>query len=237
MDVTSTWLSVHLTRSSQGSTGWKPCSHQPEVGGPDDRFVGPPVRVEARRRQQVAREMLPDQLVVRDVAVEGADEVVAVPPGERDVGVALAAVRLAVAEQVHPVARPALAEVWRVEVAVHQVGVRRWRPVAGEPRDLGRGRRQPPQIERQAADERRAVGVRGRGESRLLEPRQDEPVGRRRRPGLVIHGGRVRGLHRLPRPVRAPPLRQIEQALTDPADPRRRRRPQRATARPSRPTA
>ena len=193
----------------------------------------------ARRgvRQQVAGQVLADQPVVRHVVVEGADQVVAVAPGERDVGIALAAVRLAVAEQVHPVARPALAEVGRFEIAVDQVGIGRRRVVSRETGDLGRRRGQPAQVERQAADERGAVRVRRRREPGLVEGGQDEPVDRRRRPGLVIDGGRLRRLHRLPGPVRAPALRQIERRGRDPAGPPRRRpgSPP-ATALPSRPS-
>ena len=60
---------------------------EPEVGRTDHRLVGSAVRGEARVRQQVPGQVLADQLVVGDVVVEGADQVVAVAPGERDVGV------------------------------------------------------------------------------------------------------------------------------------------------------
>ena len=51
-------------------------------------------------------------------AVERADEVVAVPPRIRNLGIALAAVGLGKTNEVHPVARPAFAEARAREQAI-----------------------------------------------------------------------------------------------------------------------
>ena len=92
-----------------------------EAGG-DDR-LGRDVR------QLVAGKLLADELVVRLVVVERADDVVAVPPGVWLRPVALEAVGLGVADQVEPVPRPALAVVRRGEQAIDDlfVGVGRLR--------------------------------------------------------------------------------------------------------------
>ena len=105
---------------------------------------------------------------------------------------------------------PALAEVGRGQIAVDEVGIRRRGSVAGEARDLGRRRRQAPQVERQSPDERGAVRVGRRLESRRLEPRQQEAIDGRRRPRVVGDGRRIHLANRLPGPVRPPSCRQIE---------------------------
>ena len=183
---------------------------QPVVGGPEKRFVRPRIRVDARIGQQVAREVFADQPIVRHVGIERADQVVAVAPGQRDVRVAFAAVGLAVAEQVHPVARPPFAEVGRVQIAVDQIRPRRRRPVGGEARDLGRCRRQAAQVERQPPDERRAVGVAGRRESFGFKPGQEVAILHGRRPGRGADRRRLRRDDRLPGPVRGAARFQIE---------------------------
>ena len=106
--------------------------------------------------------------------------------------------------------RPPLAEVRRREVPVDEVGVRVGRRVGDEPRDLGRRRGQPPQIERQPADQRPAVDGRRRLQPLGLELGEDEAILRAPRPRLVGDGGRLDRLDRLPRPVLAPPLVEVE---------------------------
>ena len=65
--------------------------------------------------QQVAGELLDDELVVGQVAVEGVDDPVAVEPDEARL-VLLEAVGVGVARGVEPVAAPALAVVRRLKV-------------------------------------------------------------------------------------------------------------------------
>ena len=64
---------------------------------PQDRLVRAGGRVGPGVFEQVAGEVLGQEAVVGDVGVEGTDDVVAVPPGVRDVGVVLVAARLGVA--------------------------------------------------------------------------------------------------------------------------------------------
>ena len=204
------------------------------VRGRDDGLVQAAVRVEPGLGQQVAGQVLADELVVGHVGVERPDQVVAIAPRLRDVRVALAAVRLAVAYQVHPVTGPALAEVRRVEIAVDQGLVGVWRDIADEARDLGRRRREPAQVERQPADEGLAVGGTGRRHPLGVEPRSDEAVDGPNGPRRV---GDIRRRHRadrLPGPVGAAAPVGGRTAPTDRAC-RRRRWRLRATARPSRP--
>ncbi len=61
------------------------------------------------RVQLVARDLLAHELVVGFVAVEGLDDVVAVGPGIRTIGVEAVALGLGIAGEVQPVLRPALA--------------------------------------------------------------------------------------------------------------------------------
>ena len=75
-----------------------------EVAGTEGGLVELICRVDARRLQQVAGELFADELVVGDVGIEGADQVVAVTPGLRDSGISFAPVRVGVADEVHPVA-------------------------------------------------------------------------------------------------------------------------------------
>ena len=79
--------------------------------GAQDRFVVLSARTESGRGEQIPGEVFLQEPVIGHVLVEGADEVVAVLPGVSDGVVGLMAARLRVAHEVHPVARPTLAEV------------------------------------------------------------------------------------------------------------------------------
>ena len=116
------------------------------------------------RRDFVAGELLLDELRVRLVAVERPDDVVAVAPGVRPIGVLLVAVGFGVAHQVEPVAGPALAVVRAGEQAIDQLLVGVGRSVVHEGVHLLRRRRQADQVEGDAADERAAVGRWRRGQ-------------------------------------------------------------------------
>ena len=128
------------------------------VRGGDDGFVDAFFRVDARIRQQIAGHVLANKLVVRHVRVQGADQVIAVSPGFQRVRVSLAAVRFRVAEQVHPVPRPALAVMRRGEQAVNLLLVRIRRGVVDELADLLRRGRQTGNGESQAPQQRMTVG-------------------------------------------------------------------------------
>ena len=87
-------------------------------GGLVELFRG----VEARGVQQVTGQLLTDELVVRDVRIEGSDEIVAVAPGLRDGRVAFAAVGIRVADQVHPMAGEVFAVARGGQQAIDDLG-------------------------------------------------------------------------------------------------------------------
>ena len=127
--------------------------------------------------QQIAGELLDRELVERQVPVEGVDHPVA-PGPHVALAVDVVAVRVGVAGRVEPRHGHALAVVRRLQQRVDAllVGVRR--AVGEKGVDLGRRRRQPRQIERHAAEQRRLVGL-GRGRQPLaLQPREDELIDR-----------------------------------------------------------
>ena len=71
----------------------------------------------------VTRDLFPDEPVVRLVAVERIDDVVAVAPCMRHVRVALVAGGVGITCEVEPVARPAFAVTRIVEQPIHQAFV------------------------------------------------------------------------------------------------------------------
>ena len=129
-------------------------------------------------RQAVGGQLLGDELVVRQIAVERPNDVVAVGVGIRKPpllgeGVALG---IGVAGHVEPVPAPALAIMGRGQQPIDQplVGIG---CTIGEKRfDFLRRRRQADKVISQAADERAAVGFGGRSQAGRLEPGQNERV-------------------------------------------------------------
>ena len=79
-------------------------------GRPDDGFVETLLMVNSRPGEQVAGDVFTDQLVEGHVLVEGADQVIPVPPGVVDLVVPLVSVSLGEMDDVHPVPRPAFTE-------------------------------------------------------------------------------------------------------------------------------
>ena len=114
----------------------------PQLRRAENGFVQPVRRVETRLRQQIAGEMFADELVVGQVAVEGANEIVTVTPGHRQFRIALAAVRFAIAHQIHPMPRPALAETRRGQQPIHYFRVGLGRRIVKKLALLRRRRRQ-----------------------------------------------------------------------------------------------
>ena len=128
-------------------------------------------------RQQVAGDLLDDELVVGQVVIEGVDDPVAVEPDDAR-GVLFVAVGIGVARGVQPDARPAFAVMGRGEQAVYLllVGVR---GLVGEEgiEFLGRGRKAG-EVEAQAAQQGGAIGF-GRGlQSFAFQPGEYEGVDR-----------------------------------------------------------
>ena len=105
-----------------------------------------PLRVvPARLRQQVAGDVFADELIVRHVVIEGADQIIAITPGVMDLVVPFVAVRLGEADDVHPVPGPAFAEMGRGQQPIDQLRDGRMTPrlllaLRDEPGDLARRR-------------------------------------------------------------------------------------------------
>ena len=111
------------------------------------------------RLQHVAGQLFLDELPIRPVLVEGADQVIAIGPGVGPRLVLVVAVRLAVVHDVHPVPRPPLAIMRRGQQPVDQLLVGQRIVVAHERVDLLRFRRKSQQIEGEPADERAPIGL------------------------------------------------------------------------------
>ena len=163
-------------------------------------------RIEVARVQHIPGDLLSDELVVGQVAVERLDHPVAVAPGVVADMVVLEALTLAEPHHVEPVPRPALAVSGRVEQAIDQLLVGCLVAVLGEALDFLRLGRKPRQVEGESPDERPPVGL-GRGvQVPRLELRQDEPVDAVPGPPRIPNGrgGRVPdGLERPPVVARA----------------------------------
>ena len=157
--------------------------------------------VARRARYEVARDLLHDEPVPAEVAVEGADDPVA--PGRHvAVHVRLIAVGVGVAGQVEPTACHPLAVAGRSQEPVHDALVAAGRAVAEEGVDLVQARREPGQVQAEPANQGFARSLRLRTQSLALEPGQDEVVDPAPRPVSLLDRGRLRGSHRNETPVR-----------------------------------
>ena len=158
---------------------------QPEVAGRDPQLgiVG---------IELVAGELLGQEAVVGFVGVEGADDIVAVTPGVGAEGILAIAVRLGVANQVEPVARPALAVSAARPAGGRSSARRRSGCIVGqECVDFLGSRRQPGQVEGRAADQGRLVGFRGGRQTVVEQSLEDEAIDRVSRPVGPVVGCRV----------------------------------------------
>ena len=168
----------------------------------------PRVPLRSRARQQITGNLLPDELVVRQVEVERADDPVAVTPRVVPGHVAGLAVGLGVARQVQPVPAPAFAEVRGSEQFVHQNGDGGSVLAGGGAGPdkglnfLGRWR-QADEVVMQPADKRARIGNRDGLQTLLLQLREDEAVHGGARPRGGLHGGHRRRFNRLEGPERA----------------------------------
>ena len=107
--------------------------------------------IQAGFGQQVAGQMLADQVVVGNVGIQRPDQVVAVAPRLGHIRVALAPVRFGVSHEIHPVTRPALAEMRRAKQTIDNVFHRPRRIIRYERLDLALRRGQSGQGEREAS--------------------------------------------------------------------------------------
>ena len=67
------------------------------------------------RRQEIARKLFGQELVVGEILVEGIDDIVAIPPGVTHDGVGVVGGRFGVTHEIEPVSAPTLAVVARLE--------------------------------------------------------------------------------------------------------------------------
>ena len=158
-----------------------------EVAGAYGRLIELFRFVEARGLQQVAGELFADELVVRDVGIEGADEVIAVAPSLWDGGIAFAAVRVGVADEVHPVTGEVFAVARRGQQAVDDFGEGFRRLVGFERGDLRGGGGQAREHIGSATEERGLVGRCGGSDAGGGDLRVEEAVDRAR--GLAGRNG------------------------------------------------
>ena len=125
--------------------------------------------------QQVTADLFERELIEGLVVVEGLDDPVAPGPhGAAAVG--LEAVAIGKAGEVEPLHGHALAVVLGFQEAVHHLFVGLWRCVFFKGGDLLQRGRQAGEIERDAAQQRGAVGLGGRVELFLLQALGDEGV-------------------------------------------------------------
>ena len=138
--------------------------------------------VRSHRFDHVARQLLAGEEEIRFIGVEAADDVVAVGPGVIAREVALEALAFREPDQVEPMARPALAVVWRSQQAVQQFFVGARRRVLDERLHVPGIRRQSQQGEAQAADQGAAIGLRSGPQSGAVQAGEDPAVDRRGQP-------------------------------------------------------
>ena len=144
--------------------------------------------------QEIAGKLFDGELVEREVAVESADDPVA-PGPHFAVPIDLIAIAVRKARRVEPVLRHPLAVTWRGEQTIHQIFVGEGRGVGQKCFRFAGRRREAGQVERQSPQERGFVGLSRRLQMFLIEPRQDEAVNGRPRPGRLFHFGQLRGSH------------------------------------------
>ena len=165
-------------------------------------------------RQQVARDLLADELVVGLVLIHRSDDVVAVFPRGREGEVPLLARALGIARDIEPVPAPALAELRRREQPIHDFlkGFRRL--VLHESLHFIGPRRQADEIEIYTPDQRRAVGIRDGLDFYRLHRSENEAIHIATCPRWILHLGRCVRLRELEGPEFLG-LRRIPFALGD----------------------
>ncbi len=152
-----------------------------EVAGGDDQLA--PLFLRQLGRQDVAGDLLAEELVVGFIVVEGIDDVVAIAPGVGDGEVGGLAGRVGIAHDIEPVPSPALTVVRRGQQPIDQPFVSVRCRVVHEGLDVVRGRGQAEKIESGTANERAPVGRCGRLEAVLALAVGDEGVDRIAGPG------------------------------------------------------
>ena len=111
-------------------------------------------------RQQVARQLLDDELRIRQVAIERLDHPIAIGPHLPDL-IFLIAVGIGIARGIQPVAAPTLAIMRRLQQPVHLLLVGALAFVLQEGVHFRNGGRQADQVQTYAPQQRDAVGFGG----------------------------------------------------------------------------
>ena len=153
--------------------------------------------------------MLLHELIVGEILIERADDVVAVAPGFLLLEIELMAAGFRETHQIEPVPGPALAIMRRGQQPVDHSFISLWGIVSQEGRDFLRRRRQTREIEGHAAQQCGLVGRRRRGEAIRFHLGEKEAVNRRARPGPVLHHRRRGVADRLKSP-KFPSLGEID---------------------------
>ena len=192
----------HLHLIVQGIHRDVPELHHAQVRRPNPGFIQAFGAIDSRVFQEIPGDVFADQLVIGNVRVEGAYEIIPVAPGHGQFRITLTPMRFAVADQVHPVPRPTLAKTGRGQQSVHPLLVGVGRAIAQKVFDLFHRRRQPGQCERHAAQQRFATGFWGRSQSAFLHVRQQEAIHRVVGPRGVRDARDGRHSHR----AKTPPL-------------------------------
>ena len=176
----------------------------------DDRLVRAGLRIDPWPFDEIAGNLLADELVVGQVVVERLHDPVAILPGVGDPIIELVSPRLAIPRHVEPVPREPLAIVGRgeelVDVVVEgmRVGIR------SHPCDVsGKSRKAGEDLGR-STHEHLTGGFCRRLEPSRLEPREHEAIDVAGAPGGVFDRRRWRDAGRMPAPVLSLPLRNVE---------------------------
>ena len=155
------------------------------------------------RRQNVTGDLLPDELVIRQIAVEGVYDPVAIPIRLGHVRFSADAARIervGVANDIEPVSAPTLAVMRRGQQSVHDFGESIRRIVREKRFDFPGRRRQANQIERRAPNQCSLVGGCRRGQSFLFEFPEDKIIDARLDPITILHRRHGRIFDGLERP-------------------------------------
>ena len=152
--------------------------------------------------EEIAGQLLADELVVGLVLVEGGDHVVAVAPGMGIGEIALHSVRFAEAGHVEPVPPPAFSEMGRSKELVDKPGPRfgDGTLVIEEGIDLLDGGREPDEVKVESSHQGAAIGVSDWFQSLGFHGGEDEAVDSGEGPVAVLHGRGVPFRRRNERP-------------------------------------
>ena len=153
--------------------------------------------------QQVPGQLLGRELIERQVAIEGVDDVVPVGVHLAEIIIVIA-IRIRVARQIEPVLGHPFSECRSGQQPVHHALVCRRGGVGEEGVHLRRRRWQPGEIVTHAPQQSDRTGLRSRCPAALLQGGQNEVVHLVARPARLLHHRQQRLTGRRPGPARCP---------------------------------